>query len=100
MTPPEHIFRQYDILGIVGQDLDAGIAEDVGKVAVDAGNGVGALVAGKLMNALRAEVIDVDGVRVLFGDGWALLRASNTPPVIVARGEVEGWLKARGVTLS
>ncbi len=31
------------------------------------------------------DVIDVDGARVLFGDGWALLRASNTQPAIVAR---------------
>jgi len=59
----------------------------------------------------RHDVIDVDGVRVLFGDGWALLRASNTQPVIVARyeartagrlaeirGEVEGWLREQGVT--
>src|SRR5438552_8643097 len=33
------------------------------------------------------DVIDVDGVRVLFGDGWGLIRASNTQPVIVARYE-------------
>lgn len=33
------------------------------------------------------EVIDVDGARVLFGDGWGLLRTSNTQPVIVARFE-------------
>ena len=52
----------------------------------------------------------MDGVRVLFGDGWALLRASNTQPVIVARyeartaerlaeirGEVEAWLRSQGV---
>jgi phosphomannomutase/phosphoglucomutase len=57
------------------------------------------------------DIIDVDGVRVLFGDGWALLRASNTQPVIVARyeartqerlqavrDEVERWLRAQGVT--
>ncbi len=31
--------------------------------------------------------IDVDGVRVLFGDGWGLLRASNTQPVLVLRVE-------------
>jgi phosphomannomutase/phosphoglucomutase len=56
------------------------------------------------------DVIDVDGVRVLFGDGWGLIRASNTQPVIVARyeastaerlaairGEIEGWLRAQGV---
>lgn len=58
------------------------------------------------------EVIDVDGVRVLFGDGWGLLRASNTQPVIVARfearsaerlaairGEMEAWLHTQGVRL-
>jgi phosphomannomutase/phosphoglucomutase len=58
----------------------------------------------------RHKVIDVDGVRVLFGDGWGLIRASNTQPVIVARyealtkerlaeirGEMEGWLRMQGV---
>jgi phosphomannomutase/phosphoglucomutase len=58
----------------------------------------------------RHDVIDVDGVRVLFGDGWGLIRASNTQPVIVARyeassperlaaiqGEMEGWLRQQGV---
>lgn len=33
------------------------------------------------------EVIGVDGVRVLFGEGWGLLRASNTQPVLVMRFE-------------
>jgi phosphomannomutase/phosphoglucomutase len=32
-------------------------------------------------------VIDVDGVRVKFNDGWGLLRASNTQPVLVLRFE-------------
>ena len=31
MNPSRHIFRQYDIRGIVGQDLDAEIAEAVGR---------------------------------------------------------------------
>jgi phosphomannomutase/phosphoglucomutase len=35
----------------------------------------------------RGDVIDIDGVRVSFGDGWGLLRASNTQPVIVLRFE-------------
>jgi len=33
------------------------------------------------------EVIDVDGARVLFGDGWGLVRASNTQPALVLRFE-------------
>jgi phosphomannomutase / phosphoglucomutase len=60
----------------------------------------------------RYDVIDVDGVRVLFGDGWGLMRASNTQPVIVARfeartperlqairDEMEGWLREQGVNV-
>jgi len=34
-----------------------------------------------------AEVIDVDGVRVIGEDGWWLLRASNTQAVLVGRAE-------------
>ena len=58
------------------------------------------------------EVIDVDGARILFGDGWGLLRTSNTQPVIVARfeartkerleeiqGTMEAWLAEQGVQL-
>jgi phosphomannomutase/phosphoglucomutase len=58
------------------------------------------------------EVIDVDGVRVLFGDGWGLIRASNTQPVLVLRfearteerlsaiqEEMEGWLRSQGVSV-
>jgi phosphomannomutase/phosphoglucomutase len=56
------------------------------------------------------DVIDVDGARVLFGDGWGLIRASNTEPVLVARYEarsaerlqeirytMEGWLQGEGI---
>jgi phosphomannomutase/phosphoglucomutase len=56
------------------------------------------------------EVVDVDGARVLFGDGWGLIRASNTEPVLVARYEartperlqeirsmMEGWLEGEGI---
>lgn len=36
------------------------------------------------------EVIDVDGARILFGDGaWGLVRASNTQPVLVLRFEAK-----------
>jgi len=58
----------------------------------------------------RHDVIDVDGVRVLFGDGWGLIRASNTQPVLVTRyearsqerlaaiqREMEDWLRAQGI---
>jgi phosphomannomutase/phosphoglucomutase len=35
----------------------------------------------------RHNVIDIDGVRVLFDDGWGLVRASNTQPALVLRFE-------------
>jgi len=33
------------------------------------------------------DIIDVDGVRVVFEDGWGLIRASNTTPKLVTRFE-------------
>ena len=60
----------------------------------------------------RHDVNDVDGVRVLYGDGWGLVRASNTQPVLVMRfearseerlreirGEFEEWLREQGVAV-
>lgn len=56
------------------------------------------------------DVLDVDGVRVNYGDGWGLIRASNTQPVLVLRfeartpdrlqeirGEFESWLRSQSV---
>ena len=60
----------------------------------------------------KYRTVDVDGVRIIYPDGWGLIRASNTQPVIVMRfeartrerldeirAEVEGWLAQRGVTV-
>jgi phosphomannomutase/phosphoglucomutase len=33
------------------------------------------------------QVVDVDGARILFPQGWGLVRASNTQPVLVLRFE-------------
>jgi len=35
----------------------------------------------------KYEVVDIDGARVQFPDGWGLVRASNTQPVLVMRFE-------------
>lgn len=58
----------------------------------------------------KHEVITVDGVRVLFGDGWGLIRASNTGPLLVMRfeartrerldqiqSEMQEWIRSKGV---
>jgi len=41
------------------------------------------------LRRVRAEMTDIDGVRVRTPDGWWLLRASNTQAVLVARAESE-----------
>jgi phosphomannomutase/phosphoglucomutase len=41
----------------------------------------------------KFDVVDVDGVRVIFEDGWGLIRASNTQPVIVMRFEASSQAK-------
>jgi phosphomannomutase/phosphoglucomutase len=33
------------------------------------------------------KVIDIDGARILYDDGWGLIRSSNTQPVLVLRFE-------------
>ncbi len=60
--------------------------------------------------AAKYPVATLDGVRITFPEGWGLLRASNTQPVLVMRfeaasdaalaayrGEVEDWLARNGV---
>ncbi len=47
-------------------------------------------IVDKVKHSLSSEgykIIDVDGVRVVFEDGWGLIRASNTQPVLVLRFE-------------
>lgn len=60
---------------------------DEGRIAVDEA------LKFKLVDYVRERfaphypIIDVDGVRVNFGDGWGLIRASNTEPAITNRFE-------------
>ena len=39
----------------------------------------------------------MDGVRALFGDGWGLVRASNTQPVLVLRFEAKTEKKIKEI---
>jgi phosphomannomutase/phosphoglucomutase len=83
------------------------------EIRVDCGDDVKFDLVDRAVAHFRArrDVIDVDGVRVLFGDGWGLIRASNTQPILVTRfearsvarlaeirAEMEGWLREQGVT--
>ncbi len=42
-------------------------------------------------------IIDVDGVRVEFDDGWGLIRASNTQPVLVLRFEAQSMERLKEI---
>jgi phosphomannomutase/phosphoglucomutase len=51
-----------------------------------------ALVEGtkkRLVALGKGNVNDIDGIRIDFGDGWGLVRASNTQPVLVLRFEAK-----------
>lgn len=45
----------------------------------------------------RENVIDIDGVRVLFEGGWGLVRASNTQPALVLRFEALSAERLQGI---
>lgn len=59
------------------------------EIRVDCPDTAKFAVADRVTEMLRADwpVNDVDGVRADFGDGWGLVRASNTQPALVLRFE-------------
>jgi len=71
------------------------LLEDVPKtfitpeIRVDCPDEIKFKVVEKVKNKLKKDyhIIDVDGVRVKFEDGWGLVRASNTQPALVLRFE-------------
>ena len=65
-STPELKFQTQD-------DIKFGIIEKIGEYAKSKGY----------------QYLDIDGVKVLFEDGWALVRASNTGPNITARFEAK-----------
>lgn len=61
------------------------------EIRVECADEVKFKVVADLANSFKQhyETIDIDGARVLFGDGWGLVRASNTQPVLVLRFEAK-----------
>lgn len=53
-------------------------------------------IVAKVCDEFKAEgydVNDIDGARITFADGWGLVRASNTTPVLVTRFEAESEMR-------
>ncbi|GJL79490.1 MAG: phosphomannomutase [Nitrospinaceae bacterium] len=45
----------------------------------------------------KYDVVDIDGVRINLDDGWALMRASNTQPVLVLRFEANTKVRLKEI---
>jgi phosphomannomutase/phosphoglucomutase len=86
--------RLLEIVAASGQPLSAQLAGlpkmvSTPEIRVDCPDEVKFDVVERVAEAFKKthNVVDVDGVRVLFDHGWGLVRASNTQPVLVMRFE-------------
>ncbi|MGA2738962.1 MAG: hypothetical protein ABSG65_16110 [Bryobacteraceae bacterium] len=77
-----------------GQPLSSQLADlpetfTTPEIRVDCADDVKFDVVRRVTEGFRRthSILDVDGVRVLFAEGWGLVRASNTQPVLVMRFE-------------
>jgi phosphomannomutase/phosphoglucomutase len=61
------------------------------EIRVDCPDETKFIIAEKAKEYFRKhyDIIDVDGVRVRFPQGWGLIRASNTQPALVLRFEAQ-----------
>ncbi|BCD68524.1 phosphomannomutase/phosphoglucomutase [Nitratiruptor sp. YY09-18] len=99
------IYAMLRVLELVyrGVDLDAEVASlpkvyNTPEIKIHTSEETKFAIIEKLKEALIApptdfpkmqDIIDVDGVRIMFDEGWALVRASNTTPVLVTRFEAK-----------
>jgi phosphomannomutase/phosphoglucomutase len=88
--------RLMEIVALSGRPLSAqleGVPRMVStpEIRVDCPDEIKFQVIARVAERFRGryEVIDIDGVRVLFPHGWGLARASNTQPVLVLRFEAK-----------
>ena len=89
--------RLLEILGRTGKTVAELLADlppslTTPEIRVDCADSVKFKVAERVREHFRNagyDIVDVDGVRVKFPQGWGLVRASNTQPVLVLRFEAE-----------
>ena len=86
--------RLLEILSQTGQKISALLSDvprtySTAEIRIDCADNEKAAVVEKVKKHYRDNpgLIDIDGVRIPFEDGWALVRSSNTQPVIVLRFE-------------
>ena len=87
--------RMLEVVAKSGRPLsellsDLPTAVNTPEIRVDCPDDLKFTIAEKAKERFRKDeydIIDVDGVRVRFPEGWGLIRASNTQPVLVMRFE-------------
>ena len=86
--------RLVEILANSGKPLSALLADlpksvSTPELRVECSDEKKFIIADKATEYFRQhyDIIDIDGVRVQFADGWGLIRASNTEPALVLRFE-------------
>lgn len=92
--------RLLEILADSGQPLSSLLADlppsvSTPEIRVDCPDDKKFIIAAKATEYFRRhyDVVDVDGVRVKFPEGWGLIRASNTQPALVLRFEAQSESK-------
>jgi phosphomannomutase/phosphoglucomutase len=92
--------RLLEILANSGKPLSSLLADlpasvSTPEIRVDCPDDKKFVIAQKATEYFRQhyDVIDLDGVRVQFADGWGLIRASNTQPALVLRFEAKSQAK-------
>ncbi len=86
--------RLLEILASTGQTISQLLADvpetfTTPEIRVDCPDHLKFEVVRRVADVFKKDyrIIDIDGVRVLFDDGWGLVRASNTQPALVLRFE-------------
>ncbi len=86
--------RLLEIMAATGMGVDELIRDlprtyTTPEIRVDCADDIKFDVVDKIVACFKArqEVIDIDGMRALYDDGWGLVRASNTQPALVLRFE-------------
>ena len=88
--------RLLEIMADTGKGVDELIADlpqtfTTPELRVECPDAIKFAVVDKIVDHYKAipgqEVIDIDGLRAVYADGWGLVRASNTQPALVLRFE-------------